>query len=108
MQKLFYLLFDELDNDGTKLRESLCELAVPVMQTCGAVEISVFGSDADVAAGRPVRQSDPSIRAMTSFWLNDAADRGPVEKALARLVEGSGSVQIVDLSSLRVFAGLRR
>lgn len=96
MQKLFYLLFDDLDKDGTKLRESLCELAVPVMRSSGAVEISVFGSDADVAAGRPVRKCDPPIRAMTSFWLNDAADRGPVEKALAGLAQGIAGYLVLE------------
>jgi hypothetical protein len=96
MQKLFYLLFDDVNADGTKLRESLCESAVPVMQSFGAVEISVFGSDAEVAAGRPVRQCDPPIRAMTSFWLNDAADRGPVEEVLARHVQGIAGYLVVE------------
>lgn len=89
MQKLFYLLFDDGAVDGTKLRESLCQAVVPIMQSVGASEISVFGSDADVEAGSPVRNVEPPIRAMVSFWLKDIADRGPVEEALARRARGS-------------------
>lgn len=86
MQKLFYLLFDAVTADGAKLRESLCEKVVPVMRASGAVEVSVFSSDAEVAAGSPTRKSDPPIRGMLSFWLEDAADRGPTEMALSELV----------------------
>lgn len=88
MQKLFYLLFESPDADGTKLREALCSTAVPAMRASGAREITVFGADADVVAGSPVRQVDPPIRAMVSFWLEDAADRGPSEAALAAHVRG--------------------
>jgi hypothetical protein len=88
MQKLFYLIFEDAKADGTKLRERLCREAVPAIRTSGALEISVFGSDSDVAAGSPVCNSDPPIRAMISFWLLDAADRGPAEAALGDVVGG--------------------
>ena len=96
MQKLFYFLFDDANADGTRLRESLCDTAVPAMQSSGAMEISVFGSDADVAAGSPVRRSDPPIRAMTSFWLHDATDRGPAEDALAALAPAIAGYLVVE------------
>ncbi len=96
MQKLFYLLFDDADADGTKLRESLCRAAVPVMRASGAIEISVFGSDADVAAGSPIRKRDPPIRAMVSFWLDDVAARSPVEDAFAALVQGIAGYVVVE------------
>jgi hypothetical protein len=96
MQKLFYLLFDDASMDGTKLRESLCDIAVPALESSGAMEISVFGDDADVAAGSPVRQSDPPIRAMISFWLHDAADRGPAERALAEHVQAIAGYLVVE------------
>ncbi len=88
MQKLYYLLFHDPETDGTKLREALCETAVPALRASGASEITVFGSDADVAAGSPVRQVDPPIRAIVSFWLEDAGDRGPAEKALSAHAQG--------------------
>ncbi|MCP4904703.1 MAG: EthD domain-containing protein [bacterium] len=88
MQKLFYLLFDSAEADGTKLREALCGVAVPAMREAGAMEITVFGADADVAEGSPIRQVDPPIRAMVSFWLEDAGDRGSAEAALAGHVQG--------------------
>ena len=88
MQKLFYLLLDSPEADGTKLRQTLCTTAVPAMRAGGASEITVFGADADVAAGKPVRHIDPPIRAMVSFWLEDAADRGAAEAALSAHVKG--------------------
>lgn len=96
MQKLFYLLFDDAGVDGTALRESLCNRAVPAVRSCGAMEISVFGSDADVEAGSPVRRSDPPIRAMMSFWLHDAAERGPAEEILATLVRGIAGYLVLE------------
>ncbi len=88
MQKLFYLLFDSPDTDGTKLREALCTSSAPAMREAGATEITVFGADADVADGSPIRRVDPPIRAMVSFWLDDAGDRGPSEAALSAHVKG--------------------
>jgi hypothetical protein len=88
MQKLFYLLFDEADVSGTKLREALCATAAPAMRSAGASEITVFANDEDVAAGIfQVRRSDPPIRAIVGFWLEDAADRGPCETALGKHVK---------------------
>jgi hypothetical protein len=87
MQKLFYLLFDDARADGARLRERICDNAVPALRASGAMEVSVFANDAEVAAGSPVSESDPPIRAMVSFWLHDAADRGPAEDALGALVE---------------------
>ncbi len=86
MQKLFYLLFDDAESDGTRLRESICDEAMPAIRGCGGREVIVLGADADVAAGSPVRNCDPPIRAMVSFWLEDVADRRPAEEALASLV----------------------
>lgn len=83
MQKLFYLLFDEAGADGDALRELLCDRAVPAMQAAGATDVTVFATDSDVAAGSPIQQVDPPIRAMVSFWLEDAGDRQPSEAALS-------------------------
>ena len=83
MQKLYYLLFDDAKTSGTKLRESICSRALPVMREAGAKDVFVFVNDEEVAAGKPVRHSDPPIRAFVSFWLEDAGDRGPCEGALA-------------------------
>lgn len=96
MQKLFYLLFDAPDVDGDALRDALIEQAVPVMRESGAREITVFASDGEVAEGKPVRQVDPPIRAMVSFWLEDAADRGPSEAALAARVQGIAGYLVVE------------
>ncbi len=96
MQKLFYLLFDEAGADGDALRDALCERAVPAMQASGAKDVAVFATDSDVAAGRPVRQVNPPIRAMVSFWLEDAGDRGPSEEALSALVPSLAGYLVVE------------
>ena len=96
MQKLFYLLFDDAEADGDALRDALIEKAVPAMRDGGATGITVFASDSDVAAGRPVRQVDPPIRAMVSFWLEDAGDRGPAEAALRAHVPSLAGYLVVE------------
>jgi hypothetical protein len=97
MQKLFYLLFDDPDRSGAELREALCAQAVPAMRAAGAREITVFANDEDVAKGlHTLRRSDPPIRAMLSFWLEDAGDRGPSEEALAAHVQGLAGYLVVE------------
>jgi EthD domain len=96
MQKLFYLLMDAATADGDALRQAIFAKAVPAMRAGGAKEITVFAADKDVAAGRPMRQIDPPIRAMVSFWLDDAADRGPSESALRSLVRGIAGYLVVE------------
>src|SRR5690606_27602803 len=87
MQKLYYLLRDAASADGDALRRAILERAVPAIRACGGRDLTVFAADADVAAGRPVRQIDPPIRAFVSFWLEDASDRFPAEAALRSLVK---------------------
>ncbi len=96
MQKLFYLLFDAPDADGEALRDALVEQAVPAMRESGAREITVFANDDAVAAGNAVRQVDPPIRAMVSFWLEDAADRAPSEAALAAHAQAIAGYLVVE------------
>ena len=96
MQKLFYLLMDAAEADGDALRQAIIAKAGPAMRAGGAQEITVFAADRDVAAGRPMRQIDPPIRAMVSFWLEDAADRGPSEAALRSLVKGIAGYLVLE------------
>lgn len=96
MQKLFYLLRAAASADGDALREAIVAKAVPVIRSAGGREIVVFAADRDVAAGKPVRQIDPPIRAMVSFWLEDAAERFPAEAALAALVPAIAGYLVVE------------
>lgn len=96
MQKLFYLLRDGAEASGDALRRAILEKAAPAIRASGAREITVFAADGDVAAGKPIRQIDPPIRAMISFWLEDAADRGPAEAALRPLVKGIDGYLVVE------------
>jgi len=83
MQKLFYLLFDDAEVSGTNLRETLLSTVAPTIHASGASGLTVFANDAAVASGPfQVRRSEPPIRALVSFWLEDAADRGPAEESL--------------------------
>lgn len=83
MEKLAYLLFDEGDVPGAKLRQTLVEKTAPTLRSAGAREICIHAQDDEVAAGTPMRKSDPPIRAMVSFWLEDSDDREGCEAALA-------------------------
>lgn len=97
MQKLFYLLFDDADVSGDALRDALRGTTVAALQAAGAREVTVFANDADVESGlHTVRRSDPPIRAMVSFWLEDAADRGPCEEALSARVKGIAGYLVVE------------
>jgi hypothetical protein len=86
LQKLFYLLFEDANADGSLLREAIADRVVPILRGSGAEEISSFVADDEVAAGSPLRQSDPPIRAALSFCLATVDDRLAVEAALDDLV----------------------
>ena len=83
MEKLVYLISQEADLPGNELREGLISQAAPALRAAGASQITVNVHDEDTAAGMPIRKSDPPIRAMVSFWLQNADDRAPCEAALA-------------------------
>ena len=83
MEKLVYLIFHDADCPGAELRADLIEQTVPALRAGGAREIAVNVQDEDVASGTPMRRSDPPIRAMVSFWMQNADDRGACEDALA-------------------------
>ena len=85
MEKLVYLLTREPDVPGADLRSALIEKTAPAMRQAGASRISVNVNDESVSAGQAVTicHSNPPIRAMVSFWMENADDRGPCEAALA-------------------------
>lgn len=83
MEKLVYLIFQEAGLPGSELRATLLEKTAPALRAGGACEITVNVHDEAVADGTPMRRSDPPIRAMVSFWMQNADDRGPCEGALA-------------------------
>ena len=83
MEKLVYLVFAESERDGDALRDGLVEKAVPALRDAGGARITIHVQDGAVAAGQAARKSDPPIRAMVSFWLENCDDRGPCEAAIA-------------------------
>lgn len=85
MEKLVYLLTQQPAAPGSDLRTALVDKAAPALRAAGAMNIGLSVEDEDVAAGEAVRirRADPPIRAMISFWLHNADDRGPCEAALA-------------------------
>ncbi len=83
MEKLVYLGFQERELPGCELRTALIEKAAPALRAGGARDITVNVDDEAVADGSPIRRSDPPIRAMVSFWMQNSDDRGPCEQALA-------------------------
>lgn len=97
MQKLFYLLFDEAARSGDALRDHLCEKTAPEIHASGGTDLTIFANDETVSGGlHTVRRSDPPIRAMASFWLEDAGDRTAAEKALASAAQSIAGYLVVE------------
>ena len=84
MEKLVYLLNADPQASGADLREGLIEKAAPALREAGASQISVNVNDEHVDEGKGVTisRSDPPMRAMVSFWMQNADDREPCEAAL--------------------------
>jgi hypothetical protein len=101
MEKVAYLLFHEAELPGAGLRAGLLEKAAPALRAAGAREIGVWVQDEDVAAGTPLRKSDPPIRAYVSFWLEDSDERGPCEEALAPHARRLAGYLVVESRPLR-------
>ncbi len=96
MEKLTYLLFEDADRSGDDLREALLEKVGPALRGAGGEQIILNVQDEDVSAGQPMRRSDPPIRAMVSFWMQCADDRGPCETALAAQVPRIAGYLVVE------------
>ena len=81
MEKLVYLISREASVPGADLRSALVEKGSRALRDGGALRISVNVADDDVALGAAVTisRSDPPIRAMVSFWLENSDDRAPCE-----------------------------
>lgn len=90
MEKLVYLLTNDGEAPGADLRTALVEKAAPALRAAGASQISVNVEDEHVAQGGGVaiRRSQPPIRAMVSFWMQNADDRAPCEETLAAYATG--------------------
>ena len=85
MEKLVYLIDADASLPGADLRGALIEKAAPGLRAAGATRITVNVEDEHVAQGGGVKimRADPPLRAMVSFWLESADDRGPCEAALS-------------------------
>jgi hypothetical protein len=90
VEKLVYLLYESEEAPGADLRDALLRKSAPALRVAGATRIAVNVNDEDVAEGGRVwiRKSDPPIRAMVSFWLENADDREPCEDALRERAAG--------------------
>lgn len=84
MEKLTYLLRYGANATGEELRGSLLERVAPALRAAGALRIGVSIDDEHVALGkeRAIVKSDPPIRALVSFWMENADDRSACEKAM--------------------------
>jgi hypothetical protein len=101
MEKLYYLMFDEAERPGGALRDALIEKAAPALRAAGARDITVNVQDEAVAAGKPLRRSDPPIRASVALWLEDSDDRGPCEQVLAAQTRRLAGYLVVESRPLR-------
>ncbi|MBW2232940.1 MAG: EthD domain-containing protein [Deltaproteobacteria bacterium] len=86
MEKLVYLIHQDAAAPGSDLRRALIDKATPTLREAGASQIAVNVHDEHVSqgAGVTISRSEPPIRAMVSFWLQNVDDRAPCEAALAQ------------------------
>ena len=85
MEKLAYLIHQELAVSGAELRDALIQTAVPAMRASGGRLIGLSVDDEHVAAGQAVaiRRAQPPVRALLTFWMDNSDDRGPCEHILS-------------------------
>jgi hypothetical protein len=98
MEKLVYVISQEATVSGEDLRAALIEKAAPALRAAGASQISVNVNDEHVAAGPGVTisRTTPPIRAMVSFWMQNADDRAPCEEALAQAATSLAGYLVVE------------
>lgn len=103
MEKLVYVLSHDTAHPGADLRTGLLEKAAPALRAAGAERIAVNVNDEDVAAGAKVtiRNHAPAVRAMVSFWLDNADDRDPCEQALQPHAEAFAGYLVAESVPLR-------
>ncbi len=84
MEKLAYLIHQELDVPGPDLRTALIEKAAAALRDAGACQIGVSVDDEHVAAGAKVaiRRAVPPVRGLVTFWMQNSDDRSPCEQIL--------------------------
>ena len=87
MEKLVYVLQCAEPGDGVTLRDALCGGVAEAIRKTGGSEISVNVHDEHVTQGDGVaiRNLQPVVSAMVSFWMQNSDDRGEAEEALRAL-----------------------
>ena len=87
MEKLVYVLQCAEPGDGAALRDALCGDVAEAIRKTGGSEISVNVHDEHVTQGDGVaiRNLQPVVSAMVSFWMQNSDDRGEAEEALRAL-----------------------
>ena len=87
MEKLVYVLQCAEPGDGAALRDALCGDVAEAIRKTGGSEISVNVHDEHVTQGDGVaiRNLQPVVSAMVSFWMQNSDDRGEAEVALRAL-----------------------
>lgn len=88
MEKLLYLLRRPAEDSGADLRLALIEKVAPALRAAGASRITVSVNDEHVANNTvAIVKGDPPIRAIASFWMENADERGACETALGAEAE---------------------
>jgi hypothetical protein len=97
MEKLVYLIRRVEDVSGSELRDALIGSSA-ALRDAGAGNLSISVNDEDVAAGAAVRigKLDPPIRAMVSFWMDNADDRGASEQLLREVATELAGYLVVE------------
>jgi hypothetical protein len=98
MEKLAYVIRKDAGTPGRELRQALIDDAAPALRKLGAAQLAVSVEDEDVAHGEGVRirRSEPPIRALMSFWMQNSDDRGPMEALLREQSDGIEGYLVVE------------
>jgi len=102
MEKLVYVLWR---GDGETDEAFNARLLGPLRETLaslGAHRLQINVSDADVEAGRQLRQENvrPSPHALVSFWLNSSHIRAPFEQAIQEAAPRIGGYAVTESTVL--------
>ncbi len=84
MEKLAYVIRQSDGVSGASLRDALIEKSAPRLRDAGAIHVQVNVNDEDVAQGEAIRirMIEPPMRAMVTFWMEDADEREGCEAVL--------------------------
>jgi hypothetical protein len=103
MEKLMYVAWRPADVTAPAFRDRLVQETAPALRALGAREVHVNVRDEHVDAAHAPRiaQLDPPFEAVVSFWIDEAAARGPYEAHVHQATARAWPFLVVESVPLR-------